>query len=163
MQTVITGKGTKILLLILTALACFLPLKKVFWVSAAERQCYLDSPDFELRWRHSVEHQWWREHYRRDGEGILLDQTLFQTFGAGTPSQGELLSTTHDYVGYRQHIYLHEINWAVSNNMQGSLSTQRQDIPLYQLVPDYTVVRIEPSRIAFIDFLWGMSCYDWAS
>ena len=101
----IAGKRILAIGIAITALACLFPLN-VFVITAAEQTCYLRSPDFELSWRHSVEHQLWREHYRRDGDSILLDQTLLQTFGAGTPSQGEVIPAPNGYVAYRQQLQL---------------------------------------------------------
>ncbi|MGV6988341.1 DUF1850 domain-containing protein [Testudinibacter sp. P80/BLE/0925] len=147
---------------LLTALACLFPLK-LFVIQFGEHRCYLYAQQFELRWRHSVERQLWREHYRRDGDAILLDQTWLQTFGAGTPSQGTPIAAPPGYVGYRQRIRLAEINWVVSRNMQGELSTPQVRIPFYQVVPDYSDVRIKPSRTALMVFLWEKSCHDWAS
>ena len=155
----IAGKRILAIGIAITALACLFPLN-VFVIIAAEQTCYLRSPDFELSWRHSVEHQLWREHYRRDGDSILLDQTLLQTFGAGTPSQGEVIPAPNGYVAYRQQLHFNEINWVVSANMQGSLTAKEQVIPLYQFVPDYSVIRIIPSRTTLLFFLLGRSCHD---
>lgn len=146
----------------ITALACLFPLK-LFIIQAENQRCYLDSQTFELSWRHSVEHQWWREQYRHDGDTILLEQSWLQTFGAGTPSQGEPIHGREGYVGYRQQIRLAEINWVVSANMQGELSTPQWVIPIYKLVPDYSEVNITPSRTALIVFLLGRTCHEWAS
>lgn len=146
----------------LTALACLFPLK-LFVIQFNDHSCYLYSPEFELSWRHSVERQRWREHYRHDGDKILLDQTWLQTFGAGTPSQGAVIAAPSGYIGYQQQIRLAELNWVVSRNMQGELSTPQLRIPFYQVVPDYSAVRIKPSRTALMVFLWGKSCHDWAS
>lgn len=157
------GKYTIIICVGIIVLACCLFPLQLFVVQMASQQCYLYGQDFELSWRHSVEHQLWREHYRRDGEVMLLDQTWLQTFGAGTPSQGEPILAPTGYIGYRQHIRLAEINWVVSANMQGELTAQQRTIPIYRLVPDYSNVRIIPSRIIFIVFLLGRSCHEWAS
>ncbi|MGR3806495.1 DUF1850 domain-containing protein [Pasteurella testudinis] len=156
------GKATWIFVLTATALACLFPLK-LFVIQLSDHSCYLYSQEFELSWHHSVERQLWREHYRHDGDKILLDQTWLQTFGAGTPSQGTPITAPSGYVGYRQQIRLAEINWVVSANMRGELTAQQRVIPFYQFVPDYSVVRIIPSRIAMIVFLLGRSCHDWAS
>ncbi|MDH3000883.1 hypothetical protein A1D23_10485 [Chelonobacter oris] len=159
----LTGRTVLVTGGMLTALACLFPLEVVVVWAADDKPCYLHGREFELSWRHSVEHQLWREHYRREGNGFLLEQTWLQTFGAGTPSQGEPVRAPEGYIGYRQRIRLAEINWVVSTNMQGELTAQQQSIPIYRLVSDYSEVRITASRTALIVFLWGRTCHEWAS
>ncbi|HBO37649.1 MAG TPA: DUF1850 domain-containing protein [Pasteurellaceae bacterium] len=144
-------------------LACVFPLR-VFDIQTAGRQCYLWQSEFELKWRHSVEHQLWRESYRHTGDRLLLYKTRLQTFGAGTPFLTDKeVETEEGYIGYQQEIYLNEINWAVSRNMEGELLSADGQIPFYAKVPDYSVISIHPVRIGFMSFLLGTSCYEWTN
>lgn len=130
-------------------------------ITTEQQECIISHERFALRWRHSVEHQLWYEHYQRQGDNLHLYQTWLQTFGAGTPSQGDFLpDVPQGYVGYKQNIYLPEINWVVSHRMEGSIMIDEQEIPIYQTVSDYSVVKIKPARSIFATFLLRKSCYD---
>lgn len=130
-------------------------------IQTEQQACYLRTTAFSLQWRHSVEHQLWQEHYRHDGKRILLHQTWLQTFGAGTPSFAELVKNVPaGYVGYKQDIYFHELNWVVSRRMEGVIKSEKGDIPIYQTVPDYSMITIRPAQSLLLVYLLGSSCYD---
>lgn len=116
-------------------------------VGLPETSCYLPSGRFMLQWRHSVEHQLWREYYRSDGQSLHLERTEMQTFGAGAPADGESVAAPAGFVGRKSHVVLPEINWAVSKNMQGEIHTLRSAWPLYAQVPDYSTIRITPAYL----------------
>lgn len=46
-----------------------------------KKVCYFVEPNFQLRWIHSVEKQWWEEQYVRENQGLLLTTTYLQAFG----------------------------------------------------------------------------------
>lgn len=67
-----------------------------------DKVCYFVEPDFQLRWIHSVEKQWWEEQYQRESDGLLLTTTYFEAFGAGTPSTEALAPIQKPgYLGYQ--------------------------------------------------------------
>ncbi len=137
-----------------------LPLKFIT-VTTEQGECLLHGDRFALRWRHSVEHQLWYEHYQRQGDNLHLYQTWLQTFGAGTPSQGDFLSDVpQGYIGYKQHIDLPEINWTVSRRMEGTIFVDDWQFPVYQTVSDYSVVKIKPARSILASFLLRKYCND---
>ena len=62
-------------------------------VTFNEQSCLLEGTTFELQWEHSVEKQWWVEVYEVKDNALLLTDTYFETFGAGSPStSAEVLS-----------------------------------------------------------------------
>lgn len=134
------GKILICLVLFLSVIAC-IPVTHLRIITPTY-SCWLDQDQFSLRWRHSVEHQFWQEHYRRIDKVLLLDRTYLQTFGAGTPSQGKFIDSPKGYIGYQTQIKLKQLNWIVSHNMQGILMTKKGIIPLYQQLPDYSQVQI---------------------
>lgn len=110
------------------------------------QQCYLNTRQFTLQWRHSVEHQLWREHYVWQAGSLHLDKTEMQTFGAGTPASGRPTIATPGFVAQTSTVVLPELNWVVSRRMEGEIHTNRGTWLLYQHVPDYTVILIQPVR-----------------
>lgn len=64
---------------------------------ANDKVCYFVEPNFQLRWIHSVEKQWWEEQYQRidsssteDAE-LLLTTTYFEALGRAHPQPKRLL------------------------------------------------------------------------
>ncbi|NLA51427.1 MAG: DUF1850 domain-containing protein [Alcaligenaceae bacterium] len=150
-----------LLVFTLSGLAFFFwPLERLK-ISYQDKFCYLEDTSFILQWRHSVELQDWQEHYRLSSGRLFLDASYMQTFGAGTPSSGEVIDAPEGYVGLRSEVVLPSLHWIVSRNMQGKIITQQGTWDIYQLVPDYTEVEIQPSKAARIFFWLGNNCYDY--
>lgn len=110
-------------------------------VSLPQGACYLPR-EFTLQWRHSVEHQLWREDYVSDGKKLHLSRTQMQTFGAGMPSDGLTVTADKGFVAQQGRLKLPELNWAVSRLMQGEILFKGRVWPLAAEVPDYSEVRI---------------------
>ncbi|MBV7388865.1 DUF1850 domain-containing protein [Pasteurellaceae bacterium TAE3-ERU1] len=144
--------------LALTALCAFVPMQGVE-LDGETLHCLLKGDEFRLRWRHSVEHQWWIEHYRAQGEVLTLTATWMQTFGAGTPSKGEVIDAPPGFVGFKREINMPELNWAVSANMQGTLEINGKTLALYQRLPQYSTLRIRARSHPFFMFLWR-TCHE---
>ena len=114
--------------------------------------CYFVEPNFQLRWIHSVEKQWWEEQYLREADGLLLTTTYFQAFGAGTPSTENVAPIKKEgYVGYQINQRFPHLNWVVSRLTQGEIDYASQRILIHQLVPDYSEVTIMPKAYSPID------------
>lgn len=60
--------------------------EEVVKITFNDQSCLLDGKTFELQWIHSVEKQWWVEAYEVREGSLLLTDTYFETFGAGSPS-----------------------------------------------------------------------------
>ena len=113
-----------------------------------------------MQWRHSVELQNWQEHYRLSSGNLLLDASYIQTFGAGTPSTGEVIEAPDGYIGFNSKVVLPNLHWIVSRHMQGKVITNKGVWQIYQMVPDYTEIKIEPLKRNRIFFWLGNNCYD---
>lgn len=149
-----------VILIVLCGLTYMLWPQERLKVSFQEHNCYLADSQFILQWQHSVELQDWQEHYRLASGKIFLDASYLQTFGAGTPSSGEVIEAPEGFIGLRSEVVLPSLHWIVSRNMQGRLITKKGDWEIYRLVPDYTEITIEPSQAARIFFWLGNNCYD---
>nr|WP_251047449.1 DUF1850 domain-containing protein [Planococcus sp. ISL-110] len=115
-----------------------------------EERYYLKEKSFTLQWIHSVEKEEWLEFYEQDGNKLLLTETKFKTYGAGVPSDGEIISSEDGYVHMKIGRSFADMNLTVSRNAQTTIKTSDKEIPLYQYTGDYEPVTI---TIEFID-LW---------
>ena len=126
--------------------------------------CYFVEPNFQLRWIHSVEKQWWEEQYLREEEGLLLTNTYFQAFGAGTPSTENVAPIKKQgYVGYQINQRFPHLNWVVSRLTQGEIDYAGQRILIHQLVPDYSEVTIMPKAYSPTDRFNKDFCHELTS
>ena len=137
----------------------FWPLERLK-VSFQDHFCYLEDSTFILQWRHSVELQNWQEHYHLSSGQLFLDASYLQSFGAGTPSEGEIIDAPEGFIGLRSEVVLPSLHWMVSHNMQGRLITKQGTWDIYRIVPDYTEIKIEPLQMARSLFWLGNNCYD---
>ncbi|WP_201527591.1 DUF1850 domain-containing protein [Psychrobacter frigidicola] len=126
-----------------------------------KKVCYFVEPNFQLRWIHSVEKQWWEEQYLRENDGLLLTTTYFQNFGAGTPSTEALAPVKKSgYVGYLINERLPSLNWVVSRLTKGEIDYADHRILIHQWVPDYSEVTITPKAYSLIDRLNKDFCHE---
>jgi hypothetical protein len=126
--------------------------------------CYFIEPNFQLRWIHSVEKQWWEEQYLRESDGLLLTTTYFQAFGAGTPSTEALAPVKKPgYIGYQINERLPSLNWVVSRLTQGEIDYADYRILIHQWVPDYSEVTITPKAYSLIDRFNKDFCHELSS
>ncbi|MDO5652138.1 MAG: DUF1850 domain-containing protein [Moraxella sp.] len=109
-----------------------------------QMQCLLPN-EFTLKWRHSVEKQYWQEVYHLQDDMLILDKTYMQSFGAGMPVLGKTVSAPKGYVGQWVGLTMPQLNWVVSRNMQGEIITQGASLPISQRLADYSEVVIAPS------------------
>lgn len=129
-----------------------------------KKVCYFVAPNFQLRWIHSVEKQWWEEQYVREEEGLLLTTTYLQAFGAGTPSTENVAPITKPgYVGYQINERLPSLNWVVSRRTQGEIDYAGHRILIHQWVPDYSAVTITPKSYSLIDRFNKDFCHELSS
>ncbi|WP_227691417.1 DUF1850 domain-containing protein [Psychrobacter aestuarii] len=128
---------------------------------AGDKVCYFTDPNFQLRWMHSVEKQWWEEQYQRQDDGLLLTTTYFEAFGAGTPSTETLAPVQKEgYLGYQINEQLPRLNWVVSRLTKGEIDYSRHRFLIHQWVPDYSEVVIMPKAYGVIDRFKKDLCHE---
>lgn len=126
-----------------------------------DKVCYFTDPDFELRWIHSVEKQWWEEQYQRMDDELLLTTTYFEAFGAGTPSTEKLAPVQKPgYLGYQIDEKLPNLNWVVSRLTKGKINYGGHRFLIHQWVPDYSEVVIMPKTYGLIDRFEKDLCHE---
>lgn len=139
----------------------------VIQVSFDSQSCYLKSTQFDLKWRHSVEKQWWIESYQIQDNQLLLTDTYLQTFGAGTPSTEALSQDTKPkypgYVHYQIDTTLPYLNWMISSNIEATIINQGRELAIYKWVSDYTNIHIVPKYIPAWQLWFKEPCHEYYS
>ncbi|WP_296405813.1 DUF1850 domain-containing protein [Psychrobacter sp.] len=159
------------ILIALTLIAMGLVTKALFFskhpvitVQFYDHECVIKN-HFKLKWIHSVEKQWWIESYQINKNQLLLTDTYFQTFGAGTPSNGKLGKENALYPGYVHYqvdVELPYLNWMISSNIKAQILTDQQALPIYKWVEDYTNIYIFTSMQSQWNLLRQESCNEYA-
>ncbi|MFT0211505.1 DUF1850 domain-containing protein [Pseudomonas sp. F1_0610] len=147
--------------LIVLSLSYALSTQSVFEFRSVSSLCYLSQQDFTLQWIHSVEKEAWREHYQQQNNQLVLTDTAFKTFGAGTPSMGTVLPSQDGWIHYQVMRKLPQLNWIVSNNVQSSVLSNKGIWPLYQQLTDYSEVNIKVVKLPRWQYFTQESCDDY--
>lgn len=145
--------GSTVLLIVLLVL--LLVKIPVLQVSFKEDSFFLKEETFELGWIHSVEKEPWFETYERKDDGLLLVRTRFKTFGAGTPSTGEIIPSKDGFVHMKINQKMENLQLSVSENVQTTLYLEGRTIPLYTFVEDYETVEIKAEKLPLWQYLRG--------
>lgn len=112
-------------------------------VSYGGESIYVGEKTFEIGWIHSVEKEEWFETYEIAGDELLLKETRFKTFGAGVPSNGEIIPSEDGFVHMKVNQSMKELRLTVSQNVKTTLYLANEIIPLYEVVDDYETVTIQ--------------------
>lgn len=115
----------------------------------------LKEDSFEVSWIHSVEKEAWMETYEKNGESLYLVKTKFKTFGAGTPSDGEVIPSNDGFVHMRIDREVESVDLIVSANVETTLTTYSKEYRLYEMVEDYENVSIQIKKLPLWEFLRG--------
>lgn len=158
------SSATVIVALVFFLLWVIFTRESVIEVRVDGKVCYFVEPNFELRWIHSVEKQWWEEQYLRENDGLLLTTTYFEAFGAGTPSTEAVAEVKKPgYLGYQINERLPSLNWVVSRLTRGEIDYADHRILIHQWAPDYSEVTITPKTYNLIDRLKKDFCHEFPS
>jgi hypothetical protein len=141
---------------LLAVLLLFLYVKiPVIFVSYEDGDFFITDDAFEIEWIHSVEKEPWMETYQKKQDHLYLVKTRFKTFGAGTPSDGEIIPTSDGFVHMKINRRVEVIHLAVSKNIKTTLYTEEDEIPLYEMVDDYETVTIQIKKLSLWQLLRG--------
>ncbi|SEQ81758.1 DUF1850 domain-containing protein [Piscibacillus halophilus] len=127
----------------------------VIQIETENQTYYLRSHSFTLTWIHSVEHEPWSEIYERQNDALVLTETYFKTFGAGVPSDGKIIKAEDGFVHMEVNRPMEKVSIVVSENVQTTIETSTKDIPLYELVENYSEVEITAQDFYLWNFLGG--------
>lgn len=124
-------------------------------VSYNHSSFFLKDHSFEIGWIHSVEKEPWFEKYALKKDNLYLVETRFKTFGAGTPSSGEVIPSSDGFVHMKLDYKMDEINLVVSKNVKTTLYTESSSIPLYKMAPDHETFVIKSKELPIWQILRG--------
>lgn len=112
---------------------------------------FIEDDEFVLGWIHSIEKEEWFERYSRDNGKLVLTETYFKTFGAGTPYQAEKTVNEDGFVKMETTIDYEKLNITVSENVETTLFINGKEVPLYKYFNQYENVLIKVSNLS----IWG--------
>ncbi len=115
----------------------------VFEIKGESHSYYVDKGHFELKWIHSIEKEEWIERYERKNDQLILVDTHFKTFGAGTPYQGLRTSTEGGYIHVELNMAYNELNVTSSQSVQTTIVLEDRDVLLYEYFDDYELITIK--------------------
>ena len=147
--------GSTFFIVLLLFLLSFLFKISTIQVTYPDGSFYLEDDTFEIGWIHSVEKEPWYETYTVKDQQLYLETTRFKTFGAGTPSDGEIIPSDDGYIHMRINREIETIDLVVSKNIKTTLYTKTAIIPLYEQLNDYEVVNIKVVKLPIWQFMWG--------
>lgn len=130
-------------------------------VISANFQCALTSPNFKLQWIHSVEKELWQESYKVADKQLMLTTTQFKTFGAGTPSNGIVIPSKDGWLNYQVGLFLPDINWIISRNVESTILTKQGIWRIYQKFDDYAEIHIQVIQVPRWRYFTQESCDDY--
>lgn len=133
------------------------PQKKIVIDPESGENLYLPPENFEIHWIHSIEKEEWFESYVIEGDGFILTETHFKTFGAGVPSHSdEPAEVTDDgFVKYMINEPYPDIYMNVSDNVETQIVQNEEEILLYELYEPYTAVEIKIENIPLLKRILG--------
>ncbi|MGD6776059.1 DUF1850 domain-containing protein [Sutcliffiella horikoshii] len=144
--------GSTVLIVLLLFLLVRIP---VINVSYDDGGFQLTEDSFEIYWIHSVEKEPWLETYEKKGDRLILAKTRFKTFGAGTPSDGEIIPSNDGFVHMKIDREVEGVELIVSKNVETTLITESREYHLFELVEDYENVSIRINKLPLWQYLRG--------
>ncbi|MER2036498.1 MAG: DUF1850 domain-containing protein [Solibacillus sp.] len=132
----------------------FLIRKEVVLVEHEQGHLFITS-DFTLGWIHSVEKEPWYEEYAIENHQLILKETYFKTYGAGTPNSGTLIETNDGYIHYAINEFIEEVNMIASDNIKTTIYSNNHSIDLSKIVENYTNVSISVQKVTLWQYLRG--------
>jgi len=124
-----------------------------------EKTYFVRDTSFTLSWIHSVEKEPWYEIYKRKNSHLILTETYFKTFGAGVPSNKEIIKKNNGFIHMKVNRKIDKLNIIVSEDVQTTLIIGDKKIELYKLLENYSEVTIQVKNLHLWnifrgDFLW---------
>ncbi|WP_019414812.1 DUF1850 domain-containing protein [Paenisporosarcina sp. TG20] len=114
---------------------------------------FLYIKNFEVQWIHSVEKEEWIESYQVKNDKLILTSTAFKTFGAGVPSDKEVIERDDGFVHMTINREMNDILLVVSDLVETTVFFENKEIPLYELVEDYEEVHFESKLLPWWNIL----------
>ena len=128
----------------------FRPIQ-VLVVESENERLLLKPNEFTIGWIHSVEKEPWFESYKVIEKQFHLYETYFKTYGAGVPSDGEIIPSDDGFVHLKMDLYFPEILIAASAAVDTTLYIENKSFPLYG--EERQSVRFSIENVSFIQII----------
>lgn len=100
-----------------------------------------------LSWIHSVEKEPWHEVYERQGDALVLTETSFKAYGAGVPSDLEIIEQKDGFVRMKVDRKMKDMHVIVSENVETTITVVDRKVALYKMLEPYSEVTFEIKRL----------------
>ncbi len=127
----------------------------VIEIKGSDNTYYLKHNAFTLGWIHSIEKEEWFESYQREKQEIVLVETYFKTFGAGTPYEVEKTTTKNGFIRMEMDMTYDELNVTVSKYVDLSIYVDKRKIPLHHYFNNHENIRIKARSVFIWEYMGG--------
>lgn len=122
---------------------------------------FIKEDTFEIGWIHSVEKEPWFELFERKGNDLYLIGTRFKTFGAGTPSDEQVIASDDGFVHMKVNLKMKELRLTISEDVKTTLYRGADVIPLYKRIGNHETIVFEVKKIPLWQLLLQRGGYGW--
>lgn len=143
------------ILFALLLFSCFFIRIPVLEIQTDAHSYFIKDKPITLSWIHSVEKEPWHEIYERQHDQIVLTETYFKSFGAGVPSDLEVMDERDGFVHMKVNRIMDEVHVVVSENVQTSITVDGNEIALYQMLEPYSEVTIKVKNLKLWNIFGG--------
>lgn len=144
--------GSAFLIVLLFLLLLRLP---VIELAGDNNSYYLKHNEFTLGWIHSIEKEEWFENYKREKQEIVLLETYFKTFGAGTPYEVEGTTTENGFIHMDMDVAYEELNVTASEYVDLTIYMENREISLHHYFNDHERVLISVRTVPIWEYIRG--------
>src|SRR5690625_333771 len=146
------GSAMLFALLIFTLLLIRIP---VIEVKTDQETYFIREKSITLSWIHSVEKEPWFEIYERVDDELVLTETYVKAFGAGVPSDLEVIDKKNGFVHMKVERKMDEVNVVVSENVQTTMIIENEKLELYKMLDSYSEVTFMVKDLYFWNLFGG--------
>ncbi len=130
----------------------FFRQEQVLVVESVQEKLLFKPTNFSIGWIHSVEKEPWFECYEVVDQQFHLYETYFKTYGAGVPTDGEVIPSNDGFVHLKIDLNFPEIVVAASSKVETALYIEEQVFPLYG--EERQSVHFYLEKISFIQLIF---------
>jgi len=146
------GSAILFALLIFSLLLIRIP---VIEVTTDHETYFIRDESITLSWIHSVEKVPWFEIYERVDGALVLTETYVKAFGAGVPSDLEVIDKKNGFVQMKVDRKMNEVNVVVSENVQTTIIVGNKKWELYKMLDSYSEVTFIVRDLYFWNLFGG--------
>lgn len=134
--------------------------RSVTIISTPVDTCKVNDEQFSLFWIHSIDRTPWIEYFERSEHGFVLKKSVFKTFGAGVPNDGQWIKTQDGMIHYVMNFHQEDIRWIVDTDVQSTIVySNNNDWKIYQDLDRFTEIHIQNKNFNLWQYILMRNCY----